>query len=461
MAERWQRCRDCRAGADAIKAGGTKYLPRPSAMTKPADYSAYVARAVFFNALDRTIAALGGAALHRPPSVTVPERIQPDLADLTLHDEPVEMIARQLVHEVLTVGRAGILLDMASAPGGRPYWVTFRAEDVVNWRSGPIGADPDQLTLVILRTSEPDDDADPYELRSRETYRELAIVDGRYQVRVWTKPDHRTGGNDRWQPGEWMVPVRMGQPLPFIPFTFIGPAGTTADVERPPLLDLAEVNLSHYRSSADREHALHLVALPTPWVSGAGKDTQLAIGPSVAWVLEKDGKAGMLEFSGQGVGAIKDAMLEKQQLMAMLGARLLDETPRVQETATAIRMRHSGEAAALRTIADAVSAAMTKVLRWHTWWSIGTGRLPLDVRVDLSDEFFQVRADPQEIQAALLAVQAGAMSFDTFYGVLERAGWARPGVSAAEERHAIDSTDSLGTSDNDDLDLDPEPMTQE
>ena len=38
---------------------------------------------------------------------------------------------------------------------------------------------------------------------------------------------------------------------------------------------------------------------------------KLRIGPSVCWVLEKDGKAGMVEFSGAGMGAIRETMARR------------------------------------------------------------------------------------------------------------------------------------------------------
>ena len=64
-------------------------------------------------------------------------------------------------------------------------------------------------------------------------------------------------------------PERRRESIPFIPFTFFGPGGIDPMPMRPPLIDLVEVNLAHYRVSADHKHALFLTAQPTPWVSGA------------------------------------------------------------------------------------------------------------------------------------------------------------------------------------------------
>lgn len=125
--------------------------------------------------------------------------------------------------------------------------------------------------------------------------------------------------------------------------------------------------------------------------------------------------------------------------MAVLGGRLLLEAPHSQgqETATSARLRYSAESATLRTIAGAVGAAMTKALRWHGWWAGNSASVDLRTRVSLGSDFFAVKASPEEIRTALLAVQADQMSFDSFYTLLQQGGWARAGVSADEERQQI------------------------
>jgi hypothetical protein len=453
MTERWQRVRDVVAGADAIRAAGTRYLPAPLGMTS-ADFRAYLMRALFYGATSRTVQALAGAPLHRPPRVTGADAIRPHLADVTLRDEPLELVAGTVLTELLTVGRVGLALDMPASddPASRPYWLVYRAEAIVNWRTAPVGSDPDQLVLVVVRESVPSvDTTDPYVTSAATQYREMALIDGGYQVRIWRESVSPAIGR-RWVPGEWITPLRRGTPLDFIPFTFVNPAGVRPDVASPPLLDLVEVNLSHYRSSADHEHGLHWTALPTPWVAGSKGDGPLRVGPSTAWLLEEHGRAGLLEFTGAGLGAIREAMRAKEALMATLGARLLEQQPDASETATAVRLRHSGEQAALSTIARTTSAALTRLLQWHAWWAAGAGPIPLDARVAVSDEFFVVRAQPAEIQAALLAVQADAMSFESFYHLLEQGGWTRPGVTAAQERHLIATHDVDRSHSTDDVD---------
>ena len=178
---------------------------------------------------------------------------------------------------------------------------------------------------------------------------------------------------------------------------------------RPPLIDLVEVNLAHYRVSADHKHALFLTAQPTPWAVGVKGETDLKIGSSSAWVFEApDVKVGMLEFTGQGVEAMQSDLKDMQQQMSVLGARLLEVPPTHQEAAAAVRMRHAGDDAVLQKIAMSVGGGLSQVLRQHAWWS-GTGEYDETISAALSREFFAVRMGPEELQALLLAVQAGQL----------------------------------------------------
>jgi len=446
----WTLCRDVAAGARVVKSKGSAYLLKPSGMSLE-DSRHYSERAALFSALPRTIMALSGAIFTKPPVVEgVPAALLPQLEDVTLRDESLEDVAHMAVEEVLRVGRFGILVDMpeSGASGSRPYWCLVPAERIVNWRTARVGDDPEQLVQLVLREDVDVPTADGFGRKTVAQFRELALAAGDqgfvYQVRTWTKSDPAyvvSTVNTPFTAGEWITPLRRGVPLDFIPFTFVGPAGVTPDVAKPPLEDLADVVIAHFRNSADLEWGLFLVALPTPYASGVVGDGKapLKIGPSVVWMLEKEGKAGLLEFTGAGLAAIKEAMAAKERHMAVLGGRLLLEEANAKnaETATSARLRYSAEAASLRTIAGAVAAALTRALRWHVWWTSTGEALPLSVEVRLSDEFFQVRASADEVRAALLAVQAEQMSFKSFFAFLQRGGWARPGVTVEQERAEI------------------------
>jgi hypothetical protein len=147
----------------------------------------------------------------------------------------------------------------------------------------------------------------------------------------------------------------------------------------------------------------------------------------------------MVEFTGAGMKSLETALEAKQHQMATLGAKLLEEQPTLAaETATAVLARHAGEHATLRTVAEAMQQSLRQILQTMAWWD-GLEARPLDVPVEvtLNTDFLQVKAQPQEIQTALMTLQAGEISYATFWNLLTEGGWARNNVSAEEERREI------------------------
>jgi len=434
LAPQWERCRDCAAGVDAVKGKGVQYLPRlDSHLRNPEKYTEYKQRAMFYNATGRTIAGLSGAIFQKAPSIDPHnETALLHAKDITLTGEPLNDFSLRATREYLVCGRFGILIDMATveAVEPRPYWTGYNAEDIVNWKFENMGGDK-ELVLAVLR--EYRDEVDPDDEFNIETviqYRVLRLTpEGIYTQQVYTEIKGQPGDDKKYAPGPTLTPVRRGKPLDFIPFSL------PWAVNAPPLLDLVEVNLAHYRGTADLKHGLHFTALPTPWVSGQTDTNKvLAIGSGTAWALDKDGKAGMLEFTGHGLGAIRQDLMDMQRQMATLGARLLEEAPHYAETALSVAMRHSSDYATLRMIGQTVEQQLSWALKVHVWW-LGNESLvaKLPANVELNKIFYDQSVTADELRALILALQGSTISYKTFYERLAATGWAREGITEEEE----------------------------
>jgi len=278
-----------------------------------------------------------------------------------------------------------------------------------------------------------------------------AKADWSYQVEIWQfVPDGqspnaaRSRGKKKWKLTDSITPLRLGKPLPLIPFVFHGPRDSLPDVDKIPLADIIAVNLDHYRLNADYKHGMHFTALPTAWVSGFDKNSSLRIGSSTAWVAETPGAtAGYLEFHGQGLTTFERAMDRDEQLMAVLGTRMLESRKRVGETAAAIELRQSGENSILNTISFSVSASLTQVLRWVYWWN-STEPIPDAIGPDLvlatlNTDFSITGMSALEITALVAAWQAGAISQATMLDLFRAGEVIAPGRSNDEEINLLAS----------------------
>src|SRR5258705_12388647 len=147
---KWQRARAVLAGEDAVKDARETFLPRVQSHT-PSEYDAYRKRASFFNATARTAAAFVGMIFRRPPFVKFPQhttmaRFETD-ADLL--GSTLQQYAREILSEVIHVGRCGTLVDWEET-ADRPHCVLYRTEDILNWRVERVDGKM-RATLLVLR----------------------------------------------------------------------------------------------------------------------------------------------------------------------------------------------------------------------------------------------------------------------------------------------------------------------
>ncbi len=465
----WQRARDVFAGEDAVKAAAEKYLPRLDCQDDK-EYLAYKNRASFFNASARTADGFVGLVFRRDPTFKLPDKsngvgssLAEFVADADMLGTPLTAFSKKLVTEIINVGRAGTLIDWNNETEPRAYAVAYAAENIINWQTQRVNG-RNVLTLVVLQETFQDTASvtDSFCPTAYPQLRVLKLVpsqsssndeqtDWTYQVDVWRKlPKNPVTSGQRartrleWKLIETVTPLRLGKSLPLIPFVFHGPRHSLPDVDKIPLEDIIAVNLDHYRLNADYKHGMHFTALPTAWVSGFDKASTLRIGSSTAWVAETPGAtAGFLEFHGQGLSTFERAMDRDEQLMAVLGTRMLESRKRVGETAAAIELRQSGENSILNTISLSVSASLTQVLRWVYWWN-STEPIPDAIGADLvlaslNTDFNFAGMTYQEISAIVSAWQAGAISQDTMLNLFRAGEVIAPGRTNEEEQALLAS----------------------
>jgi len=152
--------------------------------------------------------------------------------------------------------------------------------------------------------------------------------------------------------------------------------------------------------------------------------------------------AGFLEFKGQSLGTFENAQDRDEQLMAVLGSRMLEDTKRVVETADAIELRQAGENSILMTLALSVSDSSSQGLRWVYWWN-STEQLPEDVSEEqvllkINTDFTAKGLTGLELTAIVGAWQAGAISRETMFDLFRKGEGLPTGRTDSEEKTLID-----------------------
>lgn len=447
----WRKCRDAIAGQEAVQAAGEAYLPRLTEQTDR-EYQAYKARALVYNATGRTHDGLTGLIFRRPPAFDLPQSASFLLDDADTSGTPLTAFCERVVDELMATGRVGLLADyppmqvartMADerAAGARPYITMYAAESIINWRYERIG-NRNQLTLAVL--AETHREPDRYAMHAIPQLRVLQLVGGVYTVEIWRKRK-AAAGKEAWQLEEQIAPQMRGRPVPFIPFLICGPMGVSHEVCKPPLLDLVNINLSHYMTTADYEHGLHFTGLPTPVITGHQADdgAKFALGSAVVHVLPNpEAKAFFMEFAGSGLENLSKRLAEKESMMAALGARMLAPEKRQAEAAETAAIHRSGENSVLASIAVAAGQALSVALSWCLQFA----GIEQKAKAELNTDYLPAGMTAQELTEMVRAWQSGAISYATMYDNLQRGEIARQGVTAEEEKALIDAEGpALGT----------------
>ena len=443
----WEKCQDAAEGEHAIHAATTKYLPRLRA-EKDEDYSARLARTPFFNATWRTISGLKGMIFRKDPVFEQPAGLEAYLQDVDMAGTPLELFAQEVVESVLTVSRAGVLVDYPPAvePGAtvtvaqavrmgmRPMLQCYGAVDIINWKAARVG-NVVKLTLVVLRESADLEGDDEFAQESETRYRVLDLFEGKYRQRVFRinskDEDEQVGGD--------IYPVMNSKPMDTIPFVFFGADDSTEEPDSPPLLDLVEMNLHHYGVSADYEHGCHWSGLPTLFVFGlqGDSDNPIYIGGAAANCVQDPQGHAEYAHVDSGFDALQHNLASKENQMAVLGARMLEQQKSAVEAADTLKQRAAGEQSQLAGMATVISLAMTRVLTMFAQWA------GVDAEIDyqLNRDYDVAGMSAQELTALVAAWQSGmpGASGPNVYALMQAREMADPTVTYEEEQSRIES----------------------
>ncbi len=419
--DKWAIVHDCNDGAKSVKSQETKYLPQPNPLDKgkenKARYLAYIARANFVNFVASTCEGLIGLIFRKKTEI----ELTPDLEYLIKNANGDGLTLDQMIKEssssVLKIGRDGLLVDYPNAEAGlteaevqslnlRANILPYKAESILNWQTKTVGG-ANVLSLVVLYEPR-QESVDGFEYESVDYYRVLSLKDSVYIQNIYN------GDGELLADAEGNADIipknKTGGTWNKIPFTFIGSTNNDSKVDKAPLYDIAEVNISHYRNSADYEESSFLVGQPTPviagltasWVTDVLKG-EIGLGSRGAIMLPEGGSATLLQASENQMPSKGMDMKEAQILK--IGARLIQDTGG-NETVDAAKMRFSGQNSKLGSIIQNVEAAYIQCLEWVAEFMGGSN----DFVLNINKEFYDASIDPQMIIAQIQLIDRGIIA---------------------------------------------------
>jgi len=370
------------------------FIPKLKKQTN-IEYENYRSRGSFYNVLQRTTSAVIGAMTRKPC------RIDGMDTPLVVGNLSFDELLNIIFKDILLTGRCGLFVDY-DEEHNLPYINQYNNNHIINWFDD----------FIVLKEHYMErDDHNRYKLNTKTCYRELIIDDDGYlTVNIWKAV------NKKFEIVDTLTPTNRGVRLDHIPFVFVNAFNTTTEFHKPVLLNLTELNISHFKSSVDVEHAAHFTALPQPYMSGELKQHQaeLAIGTNEVWMLEQDAKVGYLEFSGDGIGSVMDLMTMKESQMSSIGSRLLQSKKGV-ESVESLQLRSGAENATLNSIVTSVENGLKTVFNHINHWN----NIDVEFEFELNKDFTSNMISPQEISSLMDLLMSGAISQDTFLARLQ------------------------------------------
>ena len=393
----WQTMLDCYAGERAIKEARFLYLPPTAGMIADGAltsttskggqaYAAYLKRATFPDFVSDAVKAMIGVMHHKPPTIELPEALEPLRKRATLQGEDLGFLLRRINEQQLVTGRCGLLADLPvkAASNVLPYLALYTVKDIINWDAAtPEQSSSDDLNLVVLDESGP--------VRQGFDW----MPEQRYRVLVLGAPDekeqagqavYRAGvfdGKDAVFSEEQLIaPSWSGRLLGLIPFSFINAADIVPDPDDPPLIGLARLSLTIYRGEADYRQSLFLQGQDTLVVIGATDQEDYRVGAGASISLPPGGDAKYVGANSSGLPEQRQALENDHNRASQKSGQLLDSVSRERESGEALKIRVAARTATLNQVALAGAGGLQQALRHIARW-IGADPEAVSVRPNL------------------------------------------------------------------------------
>jgi len=442
FAPRWAVVQDCVSGSDEIKAKRTAYLPMPNDTDHSEEnlkrYAQYVQRANFVNFTASTLEGLLGMVFRRDPKMDLVPTVEYLRNNATGSGVSLEQLLRSSISQVIQKGRLGFLVDYPEAEKGlrkkavtamgmRANVVKYEAKAIINWETRSINGTI-VLAMIVLSEDFKVYADDGFSWKVKPYHRVLRLdADGVYRQYLYNDLDIII---DIVEPRQ-----SDGSLWSIIPFAFCGATNNDSIIDKSPLYDIANLDIAHYRNSADFEESSHIVGQPTPvfagltehWVSEVMKGG-VRIGSRGGVMLPVGGHATLMQVNENSMPMT--GMDKKEMQMVKIGARLIEDNKGGSETAEGARIRYAGQTSKLAVIVGNVESMVNQCLVWAQIFMGGEG----ESSILLNREYYDRRLDAQTIMAEIALYDRGLIAKTDLRTSLRAGGH----IAADRSNEAID-----------------------
>lgn len=423
MWPRWNLMDCVIGGTETMRMAGQRFLPSHPAES-PTSYKARLASAIMLNISEITLDSLAGKPFTEPMKrkEDIPAEIVPFLEDVDLLGSNLDTFCRGWFREAVAKSFSHVLVEFPRVmpredgrprtleddrrDAARPYFVRIPPENVIFGEMQVING-KEVLTHVRIREQE-----------IRRVGFAQMVVD---RIRVMEPGYVQIYENFKAKPqdkDDWRVVEEWETSLQEIPLVTFYARRDGFHLGKPPLLDLAHLNVGHWQSSSDQRNVLKVARFPMLACSGVSEeDSIIKVGPNqILMTSDHQGKFYYVEHTGAAIMAGRDELQDLEAQMASYGAEFLKAQPD-RNTATARALDSAESLSPLQAMVVLFQDSVSNVLQLMTKWmkmDVPPPHVEIDIGFDLD------QATQWEIQTLGLARQQRDISREAFLTELKR-----------------------------------------
>ncbi len=416
----WDMLDTLLAGTNAMRRAREDYLPKFQ-YEQPTNYESRLKMTTLLNYYKRTVLGLVGKPFSKP--VVVPEEMPEDMTDMfeniDKQGNDLSSFARNVFRTGVAKGIVHILVDyptMKNEDGEAPK--TLADEKAVGAQPYMICIQPENLIAAFA------DMVDGVEVLTHVRIKECEVVRHEWEevlierVRVLEPGKwflYKKGSDNKYaleDEGETTLDV-----IPLVTFYAEREGFMTS---RPPLLDLAHLNVSHWQSSSDQRNVLSVARFPILGASGVDPESKLEIGPNSFFAIrDVQSKLYYVEHSGAAIGAGRQDLEDLKAEMAMLGLQLLAPQQSGGTTATAKAMDGAEANCGLQSMVLDFQTVLNSAIELMQAWKGDDAEYP---DVTINSDFGLTPGQAQDLSILLAMRAARDISHTAFMEEMIRRG---------------------------------------
>ena len=395
-------------GTNYIRDLAELYLPQEPREDDDA-WLARIARSVLSPYTSRLIETAAGAVLRKPIHIEG----DPYWSDLAQNIDgigsSINEYARRALVSSLTYGHSAILVDFPAATGAlnlaeeramgrRPYFVHVDAPQIWGWRKDSTN----RLTQIRIHD---------YEYRPLNEFGEeqvevmRVIYPGRYDLYTLGRSTETV---DLTESGGFSLDT-----IPVVPI-YSNRRGVL--ISQPPLLDISNLNITHYQRQSDLIHALHIAAMPTLVLEGYNQESSEAtIGVNYALGMEPGHKAYYVQSDATSFDAQMAELQSLEGQMSTLGITKLFGQKFVAESAEAKRIDQAQANSVLSIISQELESSLNQAFAFAAQY---VGMEPPVITIDRDFDYYRLIG--QDISVLAQLNESGKISDAMLLEVLRR-----------------------------------------